>query len=259
MINRNHPNRIIFLGKKNGITYKKEPRNKEIIDDLLLSDTLGFNFSSISNWGAINLFVEGITDKILIDKISTCYAIKNNINLLDLNYISIIPINGISNIESFIRVAEEIKIKYLILLDDDKKGKEKYSKFKNHPKEFPNTIDFTFKLDNSNEIEDLIPFNLANEAFQDLIQNQEPFNLGNKDFKLDKTKKISVQFKEFVKESNELKPKEKIILGSLKLDFMLRIKDKITQKNCTEFKELIEILEKIEKKSKNLIQNSFDN
>jgi len=74
MINRNHPERIIFLNKKNGITFLKEPRKEGVFDDVLLANILGFNFSSISNFGEVNLFVEGITDKILIEQLVINYS-----------------------------------------------------------------------------------------------------------------------------------------------------------------------------------------
>ena len=122
MINKNYPLRVIYLDKTEGITVLKKPWLEGIFDDILLANTLGFSFSSISNFGDVNLFVEGITDKILIEKLVITYAQQFHEDLLDLNHISIVSINGTSNLDSFIRVAQESKINFLVLLDGDEKG-----------------------------------------------------------------------------------------------------------------------------------------
>lgn len=97
MINKMFPKRIICLVKENGISRIKEPRKEGIFDDLLLSATLGFNFTSFSNWGEINIFVEGITDKIIIEKIILEKAKADKEIILDLNQFSNIPLNGVNN------------------------------------------------------------------------------------------------------------------------------------------------------------------
>ena len=131
MINRMFSKRIIYLNKKNGISYLAEPLREGIIDDNLISTSLGFDFNSLSRWGDLNLFIEGITDELLLRKLILLKAEIENEILLDLNDISFNPINGVHNLESFVRVAQETHAKYIIFLDNDedaKKYKEKYSK-----------------------------------------------------------------------------------------------------------------------------------
>ncbi len=275
MINRNHPERIIYLNKEKGLTIRKEPRKKGIIDDLLLASTLGFSFTSISNFGEVNLFVEGITDKILIEEVAISYAQKFNEILFDLNYISIISTNGLSNLDSFIRVAQETEIKYLVLLDGDEKGKKKYDIYKKNPEKYNNAIDFFYILPDDIEIEDTIPIDLLKNAFEDLKKNTYPWNiLIPKDKKLNDNK-VTFQIKNLINELKNLtkaikdesingkqlyssndKNLEDITPGQLKLDLILSTKKLINEKNIEEFKELLEKLSNINKRAIELIKIS---
>lgn len=263
MVNRNHPERIIFLNKIRGITTLTKPK-KGLLDNILLGNTLGFSFSSISNFGEVNLFVEGITDKILIEALAVNYSQKLNSDLLDLNNFSIISINGISNLDSFIRVAQESKINYLVLIDGDKKGEDQYKKYKENSKKYNNAIEVLHKLPKDKEIEDLIPFDIINNAFNDLLMQFEPWNiLISKEKKLN-NEKINPQLKKIIKEIEELFKtsqdkfetinKDDVDLGKLKLDLMLCVKNIITEKNCMDFKILIDILKKINDQGMKIIK-----
>ncbi len=261
MINRNHPERIVFLNKKNGITFLKEPRKEGVFDDVLLANILGFNFSSISNFGEVNLFVEGITDKILIEQLVINYSQNFNEDLLDLNYISLIPINGVANLDSFIRVAQETKIRFLVLLDDDSVGKQLYKKYKDNPSKYNNAIDYFFKLKNDKEIEELIPFHIISSAFRNVNNNVEPWDKLIPKEKILKERNISTQIKEIIKEikneivNNQVESMDGLNTpGKLKLDLMIEVKKLITEENCEEFNDLIEILREINKKGFDIIK-----
>lgn len=261
MINRNHPERIIFLNKKKGITYLKEPRKEGVFDDVLLANTLGFNFSSLSNFGEVNLLLEGITDKILIETLVIKYSQNKKEDILDLNYISLIQINGLSNLDSFIRVTQETSINFLVLLDDDEIGKAIYNKYQKNADKYQNAIEYFFKLKNGKEIEDLIPFNIVFNAFENVKKNIDPWNIMiNDDLKL-RQSKITPQIKDIIniiKEDQSLKDNEEfnqiITSGQLKLDLMLEVKNLITEENCLEFNELIEILGQINTKGFEIIR-----
>lgn len=269
MINRNHPERIIYLNKIGGLTVLKKPRKEGIFDDILLANTLGFSFSSISNFGEVNLFVEGITDKILIEELVTNYSSKNNKELLDLNYISIVPINGISNLDSFIRVAQESKINFLVLLDNDEKGLNKYNKYTTNLQKYGNAGEFFFILEKDKEIEDLIPFKIAEDAFNDIKHNIEPWNFSiSEDIKLG-SGGITLQFKQIIqdiKENNSLNSNQTrapieqkldfsdIDVRKFKLDFMLSVKKLVNEENCEDFKDLIKILKEINSKGFEIIK-----
>ena len=261
MINRNHPERIIFLNKKNGITFLKEPRKEGVFDDVLLANILGFNFSSISNFGEVNLFVEGITDKILIEQLVINYSQKFNEDLLDLNYISLIPINGAANLDSFIRVAQEVNIRFLVLLDDDKVGRQLYKKYKDSPDKYENVINYFFKLENNNELEGLIPFDIISNAFNKVKNNIEPWNILIPKEKSLNEGNISTQIKNLIKEikngivSDQIKNVDGLNTpGKLKLDLIIEVKKLITEDNCQEFNDLIEILREINKKGLEIIK-----
>ena len=261
MINRNHPERIIFLRKKRGITILEEPRKEGVFDDVLLANTLGFNFSSLSNFGEVNLFVEGITDKILIEYLAIKYSQTQNDDLLDLNYISIIPVNGISNLDSFIRVAQETKINFLVLIDDDEKGKKIYSKYSENSEKYKNAIENFFKLSNDNEMEDLIPFELYLSAFKKVQTSIEPWNeiIPNsvelvKDRINPQLKRIISNIKENFEQYNDIYEKDLIKVGQLKLDIMIELKRLITDENYGNFEELIKILKIINAKGKEIIR-----
>lgn len=268
MINRNHPERIIFLSKNRGITFLKEPRKEGVFDDVLLANTLGFNFSSLSNFGEVNLLLEGITDKILIETLVIKYSPKKKEDLLDLNYISLIPINGLANLDSFIRVTQETNIIFLVLLDDDEIGNIYYNKYKRNAEKFQNAIEYFFKLRNGKEIEDLIPFKIIFNAFEKVKKNIEPWkSLISNDLKL-KQSKITSQIKEIIniiKENQDLRKEVEdnqiLTPGQLKLDLMLEVKKLITEENCCEFNELIEILGQINTKGLEIIRKirSSDN
>ncbi len=267
MINRNHPERIIFLNKEEGITKLRQPRKEGIFDDVLLSNTLGFSFSSISNFGEVNLFVEGITDKILIEELAINYAKKNNEDLLDLNYISIIPINGINNLDSFIRVAQESNINFIALIDNDDEGSKKYKKYKKNPEKYQNAIDFLFILEKNKEIEDLIPFEIIKRTFKELQKSIEPWNILIANNVYLEDKKITPQIKQII---NNIKERDKngefdskliedinisnLSAHQLKLDLFILLKKYINEENCQDFADLIKILKKINSKSSEIIR-----
>jgi len=261
MINRNHPERIIFLSKKRGITFLEGPRKEGVFDDVLLANTLGFNFSSLSNFGELNLFVEGITDKILIEDLAIKYSQTQNDDLLDLNYISIIPVNGISNFDSFIRVAQETKINFLVLIDADEIGKKLYSKYSKNSEKYNDAIAYFFILSNDNEIEDLIPFELYSLAFKKVKTYIEPWNeiiTDNVDLIKGRInpqlKRIISDIKENLEQDNNRYESDLITVGQLKLDVMIELKRLITEENYENFKDLINVLKKINTKGKEIIR-----
>jgi len=267
MINRMFPKRIIYLNKINGITELKKPRKEGIFDDILLSSTLGFEFTSLSNWGEINIFVEGITDKILIKKIALEKANKDKEIILDLNEFSLIPLNGVHNLESFIRVAQETEGKYLVFLDNDKESKKYTKKYEKRPKSHPKTIEHIIFLDENKIIEDYIPVNILNDALNNLKSLEKiPYSkfinewefvyssVGNQIKEL--TKKINDLIEENqnnpnvnINENNNI---EKITSQDLKLDLIIQVKDLINSENIDQFKDLISQIKKINERAKQL-------
>lgn len=264
MINRMFPERIIYLNKVNGITQLINPRKEGIFDDILLSLTLGFEFTSLSNWGEINIFVEGITDKILIKKIVLEKANKDKEIILDLNNFSLIPLNGVNNLENFIRVAQETDAKYLVFLDGDKEAKGKCKKYEKKPKSHPTTIEHIIFLENDKTIEDYIPLDLLNKALNTLKTlkrisysnyiDEWKFNENSivgqiKDF----TAKINsnIEEKESLTHSNDYN-EEEITPQDLKFDLIIQVKNLINSGNIDLFKDLIHKLRNISKKANEL-------
>lgn len=267
MINRMFPKRIIYLNKIKGITEVKKPRKEGIFDDILLSSTLGFEFTSLSNWGEINIFIEGITDKILIKKIALEKASKDKEIIIDLNEFSLIPLNGVHNLESFIRVAQETDAKYIAFLDNDKESKKYTKKYEKRPKNHPETIEHIILLEEDKTIEDYIPVNILNDALNNLKSLEKlPYSkfINRWEFKYSL---IGNQIKELTKKINDLIEEnqndpninvnednniEKITSQDLKLDLIIQVKDLINSESIDQFKDLISQIKKITEKAKQL-------
>lgn len=265
MINKNHPDRLIILDKKGGITQLREPRKEGIFDDILIADTLGFSFSSLSNFSEINLFVEGITDKILLEKLSRVYAERENKTLLNLNYLSIIPINGLSNLDSFIRVANTCQINFLVLIDADNFGKNKYKKYRDHPEKYNNAHKNIFILDNEMEIEDTVPREIINTGLEivkndiypwnEVIMDDFVFNEGKTSSQIDDLmENIQEQYSSHNLEKGEIDVMD-LETPQLKLELMLSIIDVIDDNNYHEFEYLINLLKKINEKAAEMVKN----
>ncbi len=246
MINRMFPNRIIYLSKKDGITKMNQPIKFGVFDDDLLSSTLGFDFNSLSRWGDINLFIEGITDELLLKKIILAKAEKDNEIILDLNEISLNPINGVNNLENFIRVSQVTNSKFLVLLDNDDTAREAIAKYKKRPKSHPKTIDHILLLDQDKEIEDYIPIQILNESLGDLRNSNQIQYAEYIDDTQFEGNNIGEQIKEIVVNINkDFEEKnseffEKIEKGDFKLDLALRVVERINNSNISEFESLIQ-------------------
>ena len=267
MINRMFPKRIIYLNKVNGITEIKPPRKEGIFDDILLSSTLGYAFTSLSNWGEINIFVEGITDKILLKKIILEKANKDKEILVDLNEFSLIPLNGVKNLESFIRVAEETDAKYIVFLDNDGASKKYTKKYEKRQKNHPTTIDHIIFLDDNKTIEDYIPIDILNNALKKIrLSNTiiysefiEEWNF-EKESIANQIKKMTQKINKLIEESqsnNELNITKENIIDKItsqdfKLDLILHIKELINSANVDQFKDLIEFIQLITEKAKKI-------
>ena len=252
MINRMFPKRILYLNKKKGITQIIEPKKEDIFDDILLSSILGYDLTSLSKWGEICVFVEGITDKILIEKIILEKANKDREIILNLNEFSLIPINGVNNLEEFIRVAQETKAKYLVFLDNDDSTKGRTNGYHKRPKNHPDTIDHIIFLENYKTIEDYIPINILNQALNDLSSSNNTYSqfLRDKQFQQGKIdsqiKALTASIKKEIKNSIEDNSNDEEDLldqigpGTFKLDLFIKVKNLINEENVTEFEKLIE-------------------
>lgn len=261
MINRMFPKRILYLNKKEGITQIIKPRKEDIFDDFLLSSILGYDLTSLSKWGEICVFVEGITDKILIEKLILEKANSDKEIILNLNEFSLIQINGVNNLEEFIRVAQETKAKYVAFLDNDDSTKEKTKKYHNRPKKHLNTIDHIVFLDNSKTIEDYIPLDILNQALNNLISSNGDYPTFLKEMKFEQGS-IDKQIKNFtslineeikksveINSENEFEKIGEISSGSFKLDLFIKLKDLINDENVMEFKDLIKKIKMITSKA----------
>jgi predicted ATP-dependent endonuclease of OLD family len=269
MINRMFPNRIINLKKKDGITEIQQPSAENVLDDRLLASTLGFSFNILSNWGEINLFVEGFTDKILLEKIIMTKVESDHEIILDLNDITIIYMGGLKNLEHFIRVSQETHSKYLIFIDNDDAGKKyfkKYSKPKKQRKKMDeNTFENFILLDDGLVLEDYIPTSILNEALQNLISNddkiynrvlhEEVFNDKDKSSQIGE---LFIKIDKFIEENEKNSQNKKEDLKSeyskhkIKSDLILEVLNIISTSNISEFSDLIEKIKEIQIKAENI-------
>ena len=253
MINRMYPERLIYLEKKNGITELPKARKEAIIDDILLSSILGYNHSSFSRWGEINVLVEGITDKMLITKVINEHLKKNKELILDLNKFSLINIQGVKNLEEFIRVAQITAAEYMVFLDNDEKAKKKMKYYSERPKKHPETINHIIHLDDDLTIEDYIPLQLLNECLS-ILSSSNQINYGQffNDQIFVEGKKIDTQIKDLVKkikerinlENQEIEIKQ-ITSQLFKLELIIVVREQINSENIDEFKDLIQKIKQI--------------
>lgn len=267
MINRMYPERLIYLEKNNGITELKEPKKKAIFDDILLSSILGYNHSSFSRWGEINVLVEGITDKMLITKVINENLKKNKEVILDLNKFALINIQGVSNLEEFIRVAQITIAEYMVFLDNDKKAKEKIKYYRDKPKKHPKTINHIIYLDDDLTIEDYIPLQLLNECLS-ILSSSNQINYGQffNDEKFLDGKKIDTQIKDLVKrikerinlENQEIEIKQ-ITSQLFKLELIIVVCANINSENIDEFKDLIQKIKQIKEKYEKIYPDNKPN
>ena len=267
MINRMYPERLIYLEKKNGITELQEPKKEAILDDILLSSILGYNHSSFSRWGEINILVEGITDKMLITKVISENLTKNKEVILDLAKFSLINIQGVKNLEEFIRVAQVTEAEYMVFLDNDEKAKEKIKYYSAKPKKHPETIDHFVYLDDDLTIEDYIPLQLLNECLF-IFSSSNQINYGQffKDEKFLDGKKIDTQIKDLVKrikerinpENQEIEFKQ-ITSQLFKLELIIVVCKNINSENIDKFKDLIQKIKQIKEKYKKIYTENKPN
>ncbi len=260
MINRMFPKRITYLNKKEGLSYLMKPLKDGVMDDNLLSSSLGFDFNSLSRWGDINLFIEGITDALLLRKIILLKAELDNEIILDMNDISFNPINGVNNLEIFVRVAQETNAKFVIFLDNDDEVKKCTKKYLKRPKLHPETIDHIVFLDDNKTIEDYIPIELLNKSLSELKNSGNPiykkylnfsdFIENNIDYQIkEKTSLLNQDFK--AQDSDNY---EEITKGDLKLDLFLHLIENIDQSNLIKFNLLIEKIQGVSLLTKKIYQ-----
>ncbi|MBD3212673.1 MAG: AAA family ATPase [Candidatus Lokiarchaeota archaeon] len=258
MINRNHPERLIILNKKKGITELKKPWKEGVFDNILIANTLGFSFTGLSNFSEVNLFVEGKTDQILIEKLSIVYTESKKEDLLDLNYVSIIPIYGLSNLDPFIRVANMCNINYFGIIDGDEIGRKKLEKYKKKPEKYKSVHEKLFILEDNKEIEDTIPLAILNQSLDKIKQEIYPWkDLIDEEFKFEKGEinpQIDKMITKLIDKHKQNQFDDKIDINELKstpfkLELMLSVVKHIDAKNFHKFEELINLLKRINVKA----------
>ncbi len=268
MINKLFPERIICLDKQKGKVILKIPKPQEIYDDLLIASVLGFDFSCISRWGEINVFVEGMTDKILIEHLIFKKIKYDGKIILDLNRFVILPIHGLNFLENFIRVAQITESKYLAFIDNDVDAKERIKNYTKPLEQRSNqnreVINHIIQLDDGKIIEDYIPTDLLNKALQilnhsdDIIYNNSLRDcIFTKELKAIQLKNFAKKINEYINHNYQLNEKDSLIetytKGKLKLDLMLTIKKNnfISNENIEVFKEIIAKIESIQEIAEN--------
>ena len=180
---------------------------------------------------------------------------------------SLIPLNGVVNLESFIRVAQETEGKYLVFLDNDKESKKYTKKYEKRPKSHPKTIEHIIFLEENKIIEDYIPVNILNDALNNLKSLEKiPYSKFINKWEFEYSS-VANQIKELTKKINDLIEEnqnnpnininennniEKITSQDLKLDLIIQVKDLINSENIDQFKDLISQIKKINKRAKQL-------
>lgn len=258
MINQMFPERIIHFKKKKGVTEIKRPWKEGVFDDLLLSSTLGYDLTGLFNWGEFNVFIEGITDKIILEKVILVKIKKDNEIILNLNRFSLLPIGGVDYLENFIRVAQKTGAKYLAFLDNDKAAKDKTGRYHNRPKDHLDTIDHIVFLDDEKSLEDYIPVVILNKAFENLKTKELSYSsfIDQDDKFIDELRKPQIEA--IVEKINnnigntDMEEIEKITKNTFKLHLILEVKELINEENIDDFNSLIERIQSIMHKAEKL-------
>ena len=214
MLNRNYPKRLIFIDRENDETIVNYTKNNVTFDDVLLSSTLGFTFTNISRWGDIIVFVEGLTDQILLEHLILKYAEYFKEEILDLNLYSLINMGGLMNLDNFLTLAITTNSKFIAFIDNDKESKEKTKKYSQsinkRAKIHKNTINHIIFLDEEKTIEDYVPISLLNQAVKNLSDSKDiVFRNCLQDYKFKdelrkpQIKDLITQFKDFITKNDD--------------------------------------------------------
>lgn len=215
MINRMFPERILFFERKDGDIVIKKPKTEEMIDDLMLSNNLGFTLNSLFRWGEVIIFVEGLTDKLFIERLTLKYKKIYKKIILDLNLFSIIHTHGLQFLDNFLDLAKVTDSKFIVFIDNDDGAQSmimKYTQpYPSRAKRHKNTIDHFLFLEKGKTIEDYIPIPILNNALQ---------NISSSDTSEYKDCLIDFRFKEGIikLQLRELDKKIKELLASKKIE-----------------------------------------
>ena len=262
MINRMFPERILFFERKDGDIVIKKPKTEEMIDDLMLSNNLGFTLNSLFRWGEVIIFVEGLTDKLFIERLILKYKKIYKKIILDLNLFSIIHTHGLQFLDNFIDLAKVTDSNFIVFIDNDDEAQSKTKKYTqpypSRAKIHKNTIDHLLFLEKGKTIEDYIPIIILNNALQNISSAEtSEYKECLIDFRFEEGI-IKLQLRELDKKIKELLASKKIeinmiyTLGKFKFLLFNEIVKLIDAKNIDLFDELIKKIEEI-----NLLYNKL--
>ncbi len=253
MVNRNYPKRVIFINRENSETIIKSPKINETFDDVLLSSTLGFTFTNITRWGDIIVFVEGLTDLILLENLILKYAEYFREEILDLNLYSLVNMAGLENLDNNLTFAINTSSKFIVFIDNDEEAKEKTKKysqsFNRRAKIHKNTIDHIIFLDDKKTIEDYIPISLLNQSIKNLANsNDKVFQNFFQDYEF-KDELLKPQIKNLISQLNDHNKIKKIssIKNNFKFLLFKEIIGLIDNNNINLFEDLISKIKEIQK------------
>jgi len=168
MIDKRFRDRVKFLIKEiiddYSLTEVKIPTNEDIFKDPLLRSALIYSISDFSYLNEINILVEGIFDKNLIDLICNWQIKNNKSSTINLNDTSIINCDGASEIKKHAKLYKGSGLLCLSLYDSDKSGKDAFSaniEQKNSEKILVGDI-----YDQAQTMEDLFPVDVFKEILE---------------------------------------------------------------------------------------------
>lgn len=181
LIDKNHAERIRVLEKGEGEEGTRVVKNAGRNHYEPLRTALGGFVAETTFISACNLLVEGQADPVLLAGASSvARKIAPNGNALDLNTLTLVPCGGSGNVPYMAYLArgrDEDKPAVLVLVDNDKDGLDAAEAIRDMEGLLPDSLVFTVAATDEGddregieELEDLIPISLANDAVQQLAK-----------------------------------------------------------------------------------------
>ncbi|MCW4048933.1 MAG: AAA family ATPase [Candidatus Bathyarchaeota archaeon] len=186
LINRNYPDRIRLIHKKENIG--TTIMNKPYTDGKRrcwepLKSAIGICLGDLFSFGETNIIVEGYSDKILMSFVSNQFA-KLGLEHIDLNTHTIYPADGAGNTPYMVKFAFDSGLNPLAVIDADENGIKAKTVIEENLPDFNKIIMLSEILSTAKTIEDLLPVEKYVESVNSYYSNVSMGKYEKIDYKL---------------------------------------------------------------------------
>jgi len=247
MIDRNKLERIriVTKSKKKGTSIEEKFYKSDLDAFHPIRAAIGMTIGDSLFASKANLLVEGYSDELILEAMSVlCF--KKGLAHIDTSKISILPVGGADKMLYFALLLMKENLKFLILLDNDPKGREIAKDLKERINVSKDFI-FTIEKDSAGEdaeIEDLIDIDFyikaLNLAYSDIFKEKIEKSEISKD---DLEKQSFAGVKKFFK-SKKLGGLDKIKVAKKIYDLIVAEEEEPDEKTISNFSKLFESINK---------------